>query len=225
MKYFIILGALIFLACPKEEAVAKQTSAEQTPINLPEPIETKVSVEECLRTRRSIRSFTDDTLSTAQIATLLWSAQGITEETRGFRTAPSAGATFPLEAYLFTHNGVYVYNPSGHILNKVKDGDLRGDLCAAANNQAWVKAAPVSVVLCAVPERTSKRYGDRTMRYIYMEAGHAAQNIHLQAVALELGSVPVGAFDDDALSRLLGLHETEPETVPLYIIPVGKPVQ
>lgn len=210
------LGIMLFSACP-------EGSVGETNANLPEPVSTGKSLEECLAQRRSTRSFTDDTLTHEQISTLLWAAQGITDTTRGFRTAPSAGATFPLETYVVTDKGIFLYDPGRHHVTLIKAGDERASLAKACWNQACVRGAPVSIVLCAVPERTSGRYGERAMRYIYMEAGHVAQNIHLEAVALGLGSVPVGAFDDDALARLLDLNEAEQKTIPLYVISIGVP--
>jgi SagB-type dehydrogenase family enzyme len=214
-KYAIILAVMLFAACPGGNVALEHS--------LPQPLQTNRSIEECLAARRSIRSFASDTLTTEQIATLLWAAQGITDTTRGFRTAPSAGATYPLEAYLLTHQGIFLYHPTAHKITLVKKGDKRAELALACWGQVWVGKAPASIVLCAVPERTSQRYGERAMRYIWMEAGHAAQNILLEAVALELGGVPIGAFSDDAVSKLLDLDKAKEETIPLYVLPIGVP--
>ncbi|MBN2381139.1 SagB/ThcOx family dehydrogenase [candidate division WOR-3 bacterium] len=221
MKALPLLGVLLFIACPKEGALGKSNDCTVT---LPDPVRTDRSIEECMSLRRSVRSFSADTLSLAQLSNLLWAAQGVTEPVRGFRTTPSAGATYPLEVYVFDSNGVFHYEPGAHKITIAKSGDQRAELARACLNQGCVKAAPTSIVLCAVPERTSARYGERAMRYIYMEAGHTAQNIHLEAVALGLGSVPVGAFDDEAVAKLLDLDKAIQETVPLYVIPVGVPV-
>jgi len=211
-RYPLLLAVMLFAACPGDNVAEEY--------KLPRPLQTNRSIEECLAGRRSIRSFTSDTLTAEQIATLLWAAQGITDTARGFRTAPSAGATYPLETYLLTHQGVFLYHPAAHKITLIKKGDKRVELALACLGQYWVGKAPASIVLCAVPERTSRRYGDRAMRYIWMEAGHAAQNILLEAVALELGGVPIGAFNDKALAKLLGLDES---AIPLYVIPVGVP--
>ncbi len=214
-RYPLIVLLALFAACPGGNVAEEQ--------KLPEPMTTNRSLEECLSSRRSVRSFTDDTLTTQQIATLLWAAQGVTDSSRGFRTAPSAGATFPLETYLVTRQGIFLYHPETHKLTLVKKGDKRAELALACLGQFWAGQAPCSIVLCAVPERTQGRYGERAMRYIWMEAGHAAENVLLEAVALGLGGVPIGAFADDALSKLLELDKLSEETIPLYVLPVGIP--
>ncbi|MEA3310709.1 MAG: SagB/ThcOx family dehydrogenase [candidate division WOR-3 bacterium] len=214
-RYPLLLAVMLFAACPGGNVALEYS--------LPEPLQTNRSIEECLAARRSVRGFTSDTLTTEQIATLLWAAQGITDAARGFRTAPSAGATYPLETYLFTRNGIFLYHPESHKITLLKKGDKRVELTVACWGQVWVGKAPASIVLCAVPERTSRRYGERAMRYIWMEAGHAAQNILLEAVALGLGGVPIGAFSDDAVSKLLDLDKAEDKTIPLYVLPVGIP--
>jgi len=214
-RYPLLLALAFFAACPGGNVAEEY--------KLPEPLQTNRSIEECLAGRRSIRSFTSDTLTTEQIATLLWAAQGITDTNRGFRTAPSAGATYSLEAYLVTAQGIFLYHPAAHKLTLLKKGDKRAELALACLGQYWVGKAPASIVLCAVPKRTSQRYGERAMRYVWMEAGHAAQNVLLEAVALDLGGVPIGAFNDGAVSKLLDLDKAEDKTIPLYVLPVGIP--
>ena len=192
-------------------------------VRLPEPrLDGQVSVEEALARRRSVRSFKGRELSLEEISQLCWSAQGVTEERMGFRAAPSAGATYPLELYVFTRDGVFRYEPGAHTLERSQDRDRRDDLARAALDQRFVAEAPVVFVLTAFYARTARRYGTRAGRYVHMEAGHAAQNVHLQAVALGLGSVPVGAFRDEEVSRILGLDDDES---PLYVIPVGEPAR
>lgn len=191
--------------------------------NLPQPVKDgEISLEKAIEARRSVRSFSGAPLSESELSQLLWAAQGITEKNRNLRAAPSAGATYPLNTYVFSANGVFKYDPVQHALANVHDEDMRERLSEAALGQGFVRSAPVSVVFTAVPERTTRRYGSRGMMYIHMEAGHAAQNIHLQAVALGLGSVPVGAFNDKQVSALIGLKGSE---TPLYIIPVGRASQ
>jgi len=193
----------------------------QTMQTLPMPsVKGTVSVEETLARRRSIRTFKSDRLTLDQISQLLWAAQGITERRRGLRTAPSAGATYPLTTYLVTDQGVFMYDPQKHALLPKRAGDVRPALAEAALGQSWVREAPASIVFAAIYERTTGRYGGRGQRYVHMEAGHAAENVHLQAVALGLGSVPLGAFDDENVAEVLGLGREER---PLYIIPVGVP--
>ncbi len=189
------------------------------PIKLPPPQKKgTMSLEETLEKRRSRRRFLSKALTPEQLSQLLWAAQGITSKTYGLRTAPSAGATYPLELYLVTGEGLYHYNPEGHELEQVKAGDIRPQLCRAALGQDFVEKAPVNVVIAAAYERTGGAYGQRAARYIAVEAGHTAQNIHLEAVALGLGSVPVGAFSDKRVKEALSLPE---EQEPLYIITVG----
>jgi len=188
--------------------------------SLPQPKQTgDVSVEEALSKRRSVRSFSGKRLSDAELSQLLWAAQGITDKGRGYRAAPSAGATYPLETYAVTPDGIFRYLPREHAIEEVRKGDFRGELAVAALGQLFVRSAPLTVAFTAVPERTTRRYGQRGNMYIHMEAGHAAENIHLQAVALGLGSVPVGAFDDKAVAEVLGIPKEEK---PLYLIPVGR---
>ncbi|MEO0142109.1 MAG: SagB/ThcOx family dehydrogenase [candidate division WOR-3 bacterium] len=190
-------------------------------IVLPEPNFTNVSLEECIRKRRSIRSFQNKELTMQEISNLLWSAQGITDTLNGLRTAPSAGATYPLEIFIIKKDGVFRYVPDGHKLKKELDGDLRKEIARSALNQMFIADAGVVFIITAVFGRTTRRYGERAYRYINNEVGHCAQNIHLEAVALGLGSVPVGAFDDEGVKKLLKLKEEEP----IYIIPVGYPAR
>ena len=190
-----------------------------TPLPQPNPKGT-VSVEEALARRRSIRSFSKEKLTAEGISQLLWAAQGVTQEETGFRTAPSAGALYPLEVYLVTEDGLFHYIPQGHRLETLKDSDLRGQLSRAALGQSSVRDAAADIVVTAIYSRTTRKYGRRGERYVHIEAGHLGQNIHLQAVALGLNSVSVGAFYDDQVKKVLSLPKEE---VPLYIIPVGHP--
>jgi len=197
------------------------------PVRLPAPdYRGDVSVEAAIHGRRSIRDFRNTPLSLQEIAQILWAAQGITEPGTGLRSAPSAGAMYPLETYLMAGSvtdlapGLYQYQPQQHTLLKHHEGDLRADLSRAALGQPFIKQAPVSIVLSAVFERTTSRYGDRGMRYVHMDVGHSGENIYLQCVALGLGTVVVGAFRDAEVHRALEL----PESVqPLYIMPIGHP--
>jgi len=194
-------------------------------IDLPQPqLKGTVSLEETLQMRRSVRNYAPISLELKDISQLLWSAQGMTSEWGG-RTAPSAGALYPLEVYLVAgdvdglESGIYRYVPSGHKITSVKEGDVRKALSAAALNQSWVAEAPVSIVITAIYEKTTVKYGDRGVMYVHIEAGHVAQNVCLQAVALGLGAVPVGAFEDRKMKEVIGIKNSE---TPLYIIPVGE---
>jgi len=185
-----------------------------------------VSVEEALARRRSIREYADEPLTIDQVMQLLWAAQGITNADYGFRTAPSAGGTYPLEIYLVTRpsgvvgleSGIYRYEPTNHTLIKIAGGDFSAQLMAAALDQEWVGAAPISFVITTICERTTSKYGERGVRYVWQETGHAAQNMYLQAVALGLGNVVVGGFHDNEVQRILQLSDFEK---PAYVIPVG----
>lgn len=194
-------------------------------IKLPEPKhDGNTSVENALFKRRSVRSFKDSPLALAEVSQLLWAAQGITSQ-RGFRTAPSAGALYPLEVYIAAGNvadlpnGVYRYNPHNHELVQVAEGDKRTELCDAALGQTSVRNAAAVIVFSAVYERINIKYGDRGIQYAFIETGHAAQNVFLQAVSLNLGTLVIGAFHEDKVKKVLKMSENEQ---PLYIMPVGK---
>lgn len=183
-----------------------------------------ISVEEALSKRMSIRDYSGGNLSIEEVSQLLWAAQGITSSWGG-RTAPSAGALYPLELYLVVGDvegldkGVYKYKPGEHELEKVKDGDVRKELAEAAVGQEHVREAAIDIVFTAVYERTKAKYGERGIRYVHMEAGHAAQNVYLQAFSLDLGTVSVGAFIDDKVKKIVNAKKEEK---PLYIMPVGR---
>lgn len=179
-----------------------------------------MSLEEVLGSRRSVRSFTTQELTPAEVGQLLWAAQGVTDG-EGRRTAPSAGARYPLEVDVVTADGVDRYVPDGHRLARRSTADLRAELQGTALDQPSVGKAPAVIVISGVASRTAERYGaERAERYVAMEAGHAAQNVLLEAVSLGLGAVPVGAFDDAAVRAVLDLADGE---APLYLIPVGHP--
>lgn len=194
-------------------------------VRLPNPCpEGLLSLEQCLAGRRSIRSFSSQPVSLPEISQLLWAAQGITSP-EGFRTAPSAGALYPLTIYTVAGNvdgltaGIYRYSPDRHELIAIGDGDRRKDLARAALGQESISDAPVSLVITAVYEKTTWKYGQRGIQYVHQDTGHAAQNICLQTAALKLGTVPIGAFKDTDVSDVLALQYDE---VPLYILPVGR---
>lgn len=201
-------------------------SIQSNVIKLPEPrLESNISVEQTLLNRRSVRSYKNQPLTIAEVGQLLWAAQGITEKSQGYRTAPSAGATFPFEVYLVAGNvtgldaGIYKYDYQRHSLIFKQEGDFRADLSESALGQPSITGAAIDLVLAGIYERTTQRYGDRGIRYVHMEAGHIAQNVFLQAVALGLGSVPIGAFSDDNVQKMLNIPKNE---IPLYILPVGR---
>lgn len=194
-------------------------------MQLPEPnVDGKISVEYALRHRRSVRRYKNESLTLSEISQLLWAAQGTTTP-RGFRTAPSAGALFPLELYVAAGNvsglpaGIYKYNCRDHTLSQNVGSDKRNELSRAALNQKSVASAPAVLLICAVYERITRTYGQRGIQYTFMEIGHAAQNVCLQAVALGMGSVVIGAFRDDEVKAIAHLADDEQAT---YIIAVGR---
>jgi SagB-type dehydrogenase family enzyme len=177
-----------------------------------------MSLEEAIMRRRSVRDFSPRLLSSEEIGQLAWAAQGVTERPRGGRSAPSAGALYPLDLFVLKADGVYEYEPGAHSLRRRDSRDLRGELAHAAHDQAVVRAAAVDFVLVGTVARTRAKYGERAERYVTLEAGHAVQNVLLEATALGLGAVPVGAFQDDEVRGVLALGD---DTLPLYIVPVG----
>ena len=196
-------------------------------ITLPGPDYEGLAVETAMQKRRSVRNYSGEPITLAQLAQLLFAAQGVTGSMYGtaLRTAPSAGALYPFEIYVVGNNvsgldkGVYHYAVREHALELLKAGDFRDDITEAALQQDMLGEANVSFVLAAVINRARHKYGERGFRYIYMEAGHISQNIYLQATSLGLGSVAVGAFLDDEVSKLIGV-DGERE-VPIYLHAVG----
>ena len=225
----IILIWFLFPMNQKNYSVNEEESkeaSEETSIILPQPrTDSKVSVEETLSKRRSIREYKDESLTLEEVSQILWAAQGITAPEFGARTTPSAGALYPLEVYLVVKNanglkaGVYQYLPESHKLTEVLEGDMSSQLAKAALGQMFIAEAPVNLVFSGVFSRTTSKYGDRGIQYVYMEVGHAAQNVYLQAQSLGLGTVVVGSFNDEEVKRMLNMSEEE---TPLYIMPVGK---
>lgn len=177
-----------------------------------------MSLEETLQKRESVRSFSPAPLTLREISQLLWSVQGTTRN-RGGRTSPSAGALYPLEIYIALGDGLYHYLPTVHQMKKAADGNRMPPLSEAALGQGCVREAPAVVIIAAVCERIERKYGSRGERYVKIEVGHAAQNMLLQAVSLGLAAVPVGAFHDGNVSRVLSLPD---DHKPLYLIPVGR---
>jgi len=192
---------------PAPTRIALERSAEPTPL------------ERLLGARRSVRSYAATALTLRELGDLAWAAQGVSSP-RGLRTAPSAGARYPLELYVACPAGVYHYECNAHAFSVQSTNDIRAAVGAAAHGQPCVVSAPAQFIFSAVPERITDRYGQRGILYTDLEAGHAAQNLMLRAVELGLGTVAIGAFDPAAVDRLLGL---EPGESVLYIICVGHP--
>jgi SagB-type dehydrogenase family enzyme len=220
----VVVGGVMFTRFTKHGSEREKSSIEE--INLPEPVfSSLISVEEALGKRKSVRAYHDEPLSTSDVSQLLWAAQGITRP-GGYRTAPSAGALYPLEVYLLAgdvtglDSGLYRYEPESHVLQKTKEGDYRDELSQAALNQEAIRDAPAIIIITGIYERTTGKYGGRGRQYVHMEVGSVSQNIYLQAVSLNLGTVFIGAFYDGEVQKVLGLGENE---VPFSIMPVGHP--
>jgi SagB-type dehydrogenase family enzyme len=195
-----------------------------------------MSVEQALSRRSSVREYKDEPLGLAEVSQLLWAAQGMTG-TGSHRTTPSAGGLYPLEVYVAVgnvnglHPNIYKYHPGDHTLIKTADGDRRADLSRAAAGQQSVKDGAIVILISGVYERTTGKYKEplhdmRTgsdylsgIKYVHMEAGHASQNVYLQAASLRLGTVAIGALSEDDVRRIAGMPDDER---PLCIMPVGR---
>ncbi len=201
----------------------------QIRLPLPSP-KGSVSLEEAITRRRSIRDFTPEPISLSQLSQMLWAVQGISDTSWQYRTVPSAGATYPLEVFVAcgrnsiegVGDGVYHYDAVHHSLTLHHKGDVRLELARVAAGQQFIYQAPVDIVIGALYQRTTLHYGSRGERYVHIEVGHAGQNVYLQATALGLATVAIGAFYDEQVREVLRLDE---QYKPLYIMPVGKPYE
>jgi SagB-type dehydrogenase family enzyme len=188
-------------------------------IELPPPERTGgLSLAAAIERRRSTREFEERILTWNEIGQLAWAGQGLTHSAAGLRAAPSAGALYPIELDVITRIGVFRYQASAHTLLQRARGDVRAQLARAAYGQEWLAGAPCVFCVATVTARTARKYGARAERYVQLEAGHVAQNLLLMAVSLGFAGTPVGAFDDSAVARTLGLGTGE---TPLYLVPVG----
>lgn len=218
----LAVGTVLVVACGSPSDGPEVGDPPATPAIrlLPEPATpTSGSFEEAVAARRSIRNLEPRALTEAQVGQLLWAAQGITDDD-GRRAAPSAGATYPLEVYAVTADGVGRYVPSSHALEVHLPDDHRSAVVDTSFDQEWIGDAALLVVITTVEARTEQRYGGRAPAYVLIEVGHAAQNVLLQATALGLAATPVAAFDADELASALDLPD---EHVPVYVLPVGHP--
>lgn len=196
-------------------------------IELPAPSSKgKVSLEESIALRRSVRDFSGEPLTMRELSQLLWAGQGITEKSRGLRAAPSAGALYPLELIVIVKSveglkqGAYRYVPQKHALRPIKSGELSYALANAGLGQTCLYEAPLVIAINGIYGRTTIKYGERGKRYVHIEVGCALENILLQAVALNLGAVVIGAFNDDEVKRVIGAGKSEEA---FALICVGKP--
>ena len=221
-KCVISFCLLVLVAFPLSESIASQQTLGST-ISLPKPdVSHGIPLNVALKSRRSHRRFSNKSISLTELSQLLWSAQGVTHFF-GFRTAPSAGALYPLEIYLVVNNveqlsqGIYHYKPDSHELELIIKGEYHKQLAQAAR-QSSIKKAAATFVITAVIERTERKYGQRAKRYVHIEAGSAAQNIYLQAVSLKLGTVYIGSFKDNDVLQLMQLPVAHKA---LGLMPVG----
>src|SRR5512145_2785620 len=227
-KVLSLVGAVLSsFACRGEQARPETISRTDSPLathtllSLPSPeLNGGQSLERVIASRRTRREFAQKPIALGDLGQLAWAAQGITEPSQQLRATPSAGALYPLELYFATAQGVLHYVPGEHKFVQTSSRDLRDSLAKAALNQPAVRLAPCTVVLASVMARTQRKYGERATRYVALEAGHAAQNLLLQATSRGLVGVPIGAFADEAVGRVMGLRAGEE---PLYLIPVGYP--
>jgi len=208
-----------------------KTYADAGRVELPDPAAAAPpgTLHDALTTRKSIRRFARTPLSLEQLSYLLWAATGIQRRERGyeFRTAPSAGALYPVETYLVANNvsdlpaGLYHYPVLEHTLEELRLGGLGRQVAAAALDQAMCAAAAATFVWTGVFPRSKWKYGQRAYRYVYLDAGHVAENLALAAVALGLGSCQVAALYDDEANALLGVDGTNESVI--YMSAVGTP--
>lgn len=200
-----------------------ETEAQK--ITLPEPQRTgKLSLEEAIAARRSRRGYSSNPLTLAEVGQILWAAQGVTGPEQQ-RTAPSAGALYPMEVYVAATRveglapGIYHYDGECHSLELVSAGDRRRDLAAAAVWQDCMRFSGCVLLFAADYARTTVKYGERGIRFVHIEAGAAAENVHLEAAALGLGTVIVGAFDDAQVASIAHLPEDES---PICMMALGR---
>jgi SagB-type dehydrogenase family enzyme len=216
MFFLLVVLAIFLFALP--------SSYGQNEISLPAPIlKSQKSFEEILSTRRSRRSFKEGAISLKELSCILWASQGITSKD-GKRTVPSAGALYPLEIYVVAGEneslepGIYHYDTPNHKLVKVVDKDKRKELNSATRaGRTYIENAPLSIVITAIYDRTTKKYDQRGIRYVHIEAGAVCQNIYLQAESLNLSTFAIGAFDDSEVKKVL-----QTDADPILIMPIGK---
>lgn len=238
---FLLTFLLLFSTCfaQKQEVGQSMQIQKNDFIKLPDPVhDGKLSLEKALSERRSIREYSEGSLSLAEISQLLWAAQGITQKTEKtssiqrdeywrsrLRTAPSAGALYPIELYIAVgkveglSQGLYKYSPQQHAIIKITEGDKRNDISNAALKQSSIRNAAANIILFGNYNKTASKYGKRAKRYVQIEVGAVSQNIYLQASTLGLGTVFIGAFADDSLKSTLNAPEDE---YPLGIMPIGR---
>jgi SagB-type dehydrogenase family enzyme len=228
-NYLMAFFIMPFFSIKKSMAVEADgtTGSMERHMNLPKPIlKGEVSVEEAIKHRRTIRSYLSKALTLEQLSQIFWAAQGITEDGGYKRSAPSAGALYPLDIYAVVGDngvrglkaGIYHYDPDKHVAMLITEGDFRKDVARTALSQMWMARAPLNLVITSEYSRITSKYGTRGEMYAMIEAGHVGQNIFLQAEALGLRVGIVGAFHDNDVIRVMKISRTHS---PLLILPVG----
>jgi SagB-type dehydrogenase family enzyme len=222
--YSLALGAILNWGGQPERY---KTYPDADRITLPNPLGYRgLSLEETIEARRSIRDYATASLSLEELSRLLHAVQGVTDQRRGFRAAPSAGALYPIETYAVVHDvsglepGIYHYAAANHTLERLRVGNLRAEIMVAGIGQEMLGQAQVCFVLSAIFQRTRWKYRERTYRYVLLETGHIGQNLYLAATSMGLGACAVGAFLDDEVNNLLGVDGKEEAA--LYLISVGR---
>jgi SagB-type dehydrogenase family enzyme len=226
---FISVLSLYYFSGQKKSVYTNRNIINVT--SLPSPVLTgNISVEEAIQNRRSVRTFSNESITIGNLSQILWAAQGITDNQSSLRAAPSAGQVYPLEIYIIIgnngvsglENGVYHYVPSNNTLEKLLNGDLRSDLSGIANGQPWVKQAPIDILITGNYLKMVDKYSDKDLstRFVDLEAGHVGENIYLESESLGLVTVSLGSFNEKQLVQLLNIPNNE---TPLYIFPVGYP--
>ena len=192
--------------------------------NLPEPnLQSNFSLEQALKQRRSRRDFSDNPISLNQLSQVLWAAYGITKEPI-YKTAPSAGAIYPMTIYVSTckvknmENGFYRYIPETHSLKLIDDNNYKKIIYKLGYRQNCLKNPAFTILMAANFNKIENRYGNKAKRYTFMEAGHISQNIYLQVESLGLGTVAVGAFNEASMNKNLPVKAEENI---IYIMPIG----
>jgi protease I len=221
MRRYLFLATLFLLLL--NGSALSRTREQLGTIQLSEPkFNGKLSLEQTLELRRSSKNFDRKELSISEMGQILWAGQGITDKENGFRTAPSAGDIYPLTLYVITNDGLFSYDPKKHCLNQLSDQKYGKKLSQAANNQDYVENAPCSIVIAGETKKLGEKYGKDAKKFMTLEAGHAAQNILLQATAMDLSAVPLGSFEEKSVRKICSL----PLSIdPLYIICIGHPSQ
>ena len=221
MKRLVICALALAVLVAPGYGRRKNRTVQQRIIQLIEPDTTgTMTLEQALAKRHSVTQFTNESLNPLQISQLAWAGQGITEPQKGLRTTPSLGGLYPIELIFATSEGVFAYQPPDHRMEQISDQDIRVQLAGSTAMPESVAGAACNIIIAGSIRRVSERFPDKARTYLYLEAGHTAQNIELQATALDLGSVAIPSFNTANVRKTCGLARN---LDPLYIVCVGHP--